>query len=176
MQHLFHSIQTNAEMRTAALTVGALALVVGFSAGWATGAHRRADTAAVPDGELTMATTTATGTMERGMKVYEGLAEAVKVTNQKAGKKVFVAAAGLSAPAWVAVREEINGEPGKILGAQWFDEGDHEGAVDLLRGTRSGGRYHVYLFKDDGDMKFEPREDVPITKNGLLILQPFTAQ
>ncbi|MBP9771628.1 MAG: hypothetical protein KBD16_01755 [Candidatus Pacebacteria bacterium] len=126
------------------------------------------------EGEIMTGTTTATGSIERGIHVYEGVGETIDVVDQKAGNEVYVAGAVLAHSGWVAVREEKDGEGGNILGAAWFDEGTHEGIVPLLRETMPGERYHAFLFFDDGDKIFDMTKDIPITKNGLLVLQPFT--
>ena len=153
-----------------------LCLGIGFIAGRFT-LRDRAEKTLEPlsvEGEIMSGTTTATGTIERGIHVYEGVGETISVLDQKAGNAVAVAAVALSHPGWVAVREEKNGEGGNILGAAWFDEGTQGGTVPLLRGTMPGAQYHAYLLLDDGDKIFDLADDVPITKNGLLILQTFT--
>jgi hypothetical protein len=183
MKHPFYpssSILSNIERKTAIACVACLLL--GFLAGWSFGSYDRAredmTTVETPfdEGDVMTGTTTATGTVERGLRVYEGITETLRLVDQKAGGEVYVAGVALSRPGWVAVREEQGGEGGRILGARWFPEGDHEGSVELLRNTTAGGRYHAYLFLDDGDKEFDPHKDVPITRNGLLILTSFTAQ
>lgn len=162
------------------IIIAVVFLVLGFLAGWFAGA-RRGDTGRdVPTNaslgeEASVATTTTIGSVERGVYVYEGASEALRVADQKAGNSVHVASVALARPGWVAVREEVDGEGGSVLGAQWFPAGENEGTVELLRNTTAGGRYHAFLFLDDGDKRFDMHKDTPITRNGLLILAPFTA-
>jgi hypothetical protein len=179
MKHPFYpSTVVFTEMQKIAILTGVLSFIAGAILGWALAASRRPDTAGIisdEDEQALTATTTSLGSVERGIRVVEATSEKIDVTNQKAGGSVYVAAVALSKPAWVAVREEINGEPGRILGVQLFDVGEHAGEVELLRATLPGARYHVYLLRDNGDLKFDLKDDAPITKDGLLILKPFEA-
>ena len=60
----------------------------------------------------------------------------VVVSNQKAGMSVSVDKLTFSEPAWVTIREEVNGVPRWILGAAWFPAGVQSNlTVDLLRPT-----------------------------------------
>ncbi|HXK39593.1 MAG TPA: hypothetical protein VJ837_02065 [Candidatus Paceibacterota bacterium] len=181
MKHPFYpssSVFTNIERKHIIIAVVLLAL--GFLAGWLAGARREDTGREVPtkaslEEEATVATTTTIGSVERGIYVYEGASEALRVADQKAGNAVYVASVALARPGWVAVREEADGEGGRILGARWFPAGEYEGTVKLLRNTMAGGRYHAFLFLDDGDKRFDMHKDTLITRNGLLILAPFTA-
>jgi hypothetical protein len=181
MKHPFYpSAVVFTEMQKVAIVTGVLSFIAGAVLGWALAANRQSDVAGIvlseEDEEALTATTTSLGTVSRGIRVVQGATdERIEVKDQQAGNSVYVAAVALAEPSWVAVREEIDGEPGRILGAQLFDVGEHSGEVELLRDTRPGARYHVYLLRDDGDLKFDIVDDAPITKDGLLILQPFKA-
>lgn len=172
MKHPFYpSSFVFTELQRVALLTGVLSFLAGTLVGWGI-ALRANRTDIVSNEDVLTPTTTSLGSVSRG--VFAGENESIAVTDQKAGNTVFVASVALSQPGWVAVREEVNGEPGKVLGAQWFAAGSSTGSVSLLRGTRLGGRYHAYLLHDDGDMKLDLAKDLPITEDGLLILRPFT--
>ena len=99
----------------------------------------------------------------------------VSADNQPAGSSAAVAVK-TDSPVWVAVHEDMNGKPGKILGAQLFNAGAHFGKVDLLRGTVVGMKYYAMLHSDDGDRKFDPSKDQPLTSTaGTHITDEFTA-
>ncbi len=177
MKHPFYpSSFVITHVQKVALVTGVLSFIAGGLLGWTIVPRAHPETLGniLSDDEALTATTTSLGSVGRGIAVFQGENEAVRVTDQKAGNKVFVAGVVLSEPAWVAVREEVDGEPGRILGAQWFAAGSSSGAITLLRGTKSGARYHAYLLHDNGDKRFDLTNDVPITENGLLILTPFT--
>lgn len=174
MRPLYPSSVSFTKIQRVAFATGILSFVAGGAVGWAIALRQRPSPTVIPEDETAMiATTTSIGSVQRGIRVYEGTVERIRVTNQKAGKSVYVAAVALSQPGWVAIREEKDGTAGSILGAVWSEAGEHDITVPLLRRTQSGERYHVYLFRDDGDSTFDWREDAPITRNGLLILQSF---
>jgi len=88
--------------------------------------------------------------------------DTVAVTDQMAGLTVMVDLVSLNSPAWVAIHEDNNGEPGNILGAQLFSAGSHEGSVELLRGMLSGQTYYAMIHIENGDHAFDPKIDVPL--------------
>lgn len=94
----------------------------------------------------------------------------ISVTDQSAGDMVYVSQMDLGAPAWVAIRENNDGELGNILGAGWYPEGKSTGTVELLRGTESGAVYYVVLYTDNGDKQFDYRQDTLVTDGGTNIL------
>jgi len=78
----------------------------------------------------------------------------VAADDQPAGSSVNVAVKSDS-EVWVAVHEDVDGKPSRILGAQLFSAGTNLGKVDLLRPTVAGMSYHAMLHSDDGDRKFD---------------------
>ena len=76
---------------------------------------------------------------------------------------------------WVAVHEQTNGKPGRILGAKHFGPGTATVVVPLKRATLSGGTYYVMLHGDDGDISdFTTTRDLPLLgANGLPIMVAF---
>ncbi len=101
----------------------------------------------------------------------------VSVNNQPAGFRVVVGEFVLSQDGWLVVKEDINGVPGNILGAQRYNAGVYNsGIVELLRNTEEGEVYYVSIFSDDGDRKFDLSLDSEVLdKKGEPILASFDA-
>lgn len=102
----------------------------------------------------------------------------LEVQNQGAGKAVMVARATLiSTVSWVAVHEDINGELGSVLGARSVAMGEYSNMyVPLLRGTTAGREYHVGIYTDNGDLKFDRKTDTLLRfDNGEMIGASFVA-
>jgi hypothetical protein len=98
------------------------------------------------------------------------------VDDQVAGKTVLVDMIVFKRPGWVAIHDDLNGTPGRILGARVFDIGTTtEGIVELLRGTEGGKSYFAMLHDDDGKYKqFDPQTDKPLLdKDGKPIMVLF---
>lgn len=104
--------------------------------------------------------------------------DSVTSSDQGAGDKVYVPHVAVSAPTWVAVRENNNGVSGRILGAQRVDAGTHENIlVDLLRPTSSQTMYAVVLYTDNGDGEFDPKADELVLQgDGEPVLSQFVAK
>ena len=107
-----------------------------------------------------------------------GAKNSLVVSDQPAGDTVSVSSLTLENAAWVAVHEDDNGKPGRILGAQLFPAGaTHDGTVELLRGTTEKGIYYAMLHADDGDHAFDAAKDMPINgADGNPVMAKFTAQ
>ncbi len=82
---------------------------------------------------------------------------------QAAGDIVTVSQVILQAPSWVAIHDDVNGTPGRILGAKLFDVGTSTGSVKLLRNTEEGKSYIAVIHADDGNYKnFSAATDKPL--------------
>jgi len=81
------------------------------------------------------------------------------VTDQSAGGVVYVSHLVFAKDAWVAVREDDNGQLGNVLGAHWYPAGEHSGAIELLRNTQPEKKYYVVIYVDNGDKKFDFKKD-----------------
>ncbi|MFO0719060.1 MAG: hypothetical protein U0522_03470 [Candidatus Paceibacterota bacterium] len=105
-------------------------------------------------------------------------AEYIEVADQPAGKSVSIQKAKLSSLGWIAVHENINGELGNVLGARAYATGEHVGVfVPLLRGTTAGQTYHVGIYKENGDGKFDRKIDTLMrAEDGEMIGGSFVAQ
>lgn len=87
----------------------------------------------------------------------------IVVNEQSPGKTVVISQVALLKPGWVAIRDNVNGKPGNILGAKLFDKGKHSGIVELLRPMVIGKKYFAELRSDDGNYKnFDAQKDVAI--------------
>lgn len=108
----------------------------------------------------------------------QGTTDYIEVADQMSGKSVAVKKAKLSSLGWIAVHENINGELGNVLGARAFTTGDHSDVVvPLLRGTVVGQTYHVGIYKENGDGKFDRKTDTLLrSEDGEMIGGSFVAQ
>lgn len=87
----------------------------------------------------------------------------IMVNDQAAGGIVMIAKVSLAQDGWVAIHEQADGKPGRILGAQRFDMGVYSGGqVELLRDTMAGNTYYAMIHIDDGDKIFDPHVDLPV--------------
>jgi len=86
----------------------------------------------------------------------------LNVSNQVAGNKVDISSVTLSVDGWVAIHEDNDGKPSKILGARLFRAGTNKGSVELLRNTLPGKIYYAMLHGENGDGKFDLTSDSPL--------------
>lgn len=101
------------------------------------------------------------------------------IANQAAGMKVSLENVDYpSEEGWIVVHDDIDGEPGRALGAARY----HTGVglmpkeVDLLRATEKGKTYLVIFYAQNGDKEFDLKIDTPMMKDGKLLSATFTAQ
>jgi len=98
----------------------------------------------------------------------------VQANNQKAGTSVVVESATLRDIGWIAVRENINGEMGNVLGAVRKNAGTHTSiAIDLLRKTVPNQAYYVVIYKDNGDGEFQYTQDTLVEVNQQTVYSTF---
>jgi len=102
----------------------------------------------------------------------------ISVVDQVASKTVSIKSVILAHPGWIVIREDRDGQPGNILGAQWLPEGTFDDQfVELLRGMKSQNTYYAVLYNDDGNKLFDYKIDSPLTDNtGNVIMQKFTTK
>lgn len=104
-------------------------------------------------------------------------ANIVAASNQNAGKIVIVNKVVTNTEIWVAVREDISGLMGNILGAKKVGIGTSENiAVELLRPTVLNSKYYVVLYRDNGDGAFDPKVDTLVESDGSVIVSVFRTQ
>lgn len=85
------------------------------------------------------------------------------VSDQAAGDTVEVSQTSFEKKAWLAIREDMNGEMGNVLGAYLYQQGVQSGPVELLRATKPASLYHAVVYIDDGDMVFDLKKDALLT-------------
>jgi hypothetical protein len=105
------------------------------------------------------------------------ISSSLTVNDQKPGSTVEISSLKLVDPSWIAIRDDISGNPGpKVLGARYFATGADNGTVELLRNTVEGKSYFAIIYKDNGDGKFDSKTDpVVADENGTTITVKFTA-
>ncbi len=101
----------------------------------------------------------------------ESLNDSLKVLDQEAGDSVLISEMSLTDNRWVVIHEDMNGEPGNILGARLFTKENTTGEVQLLRGTGEGKLYHAILYivaerERNQDRLFDTDRDLPLVKEG----------
>ncbi|MBX4198226.1 hypothetical protein KW782_02715 [Candidatus Parcubacteria bacterium] len=143
-----------------------IGLVVGLGVYWLFDQDAAMNNGNNPLGEEELATTT--------VSAIEG-DNGLIVEDQGAGRMVNVSELRLKQPGWVAIHDDVNGTPGRILGARVFDTGTSAGAVELLRATETGKSYFAVIHDDDGAFKtFNPATDKPLLDDeGKMILVRF---
>lgn len=100
------------------------------------------------------------------------------VSEQELGSDVLIDEARLSAPGFIAIHEDRDGGPGRIIGATTIlSSGAHENVqVPVNRDTEDGERLYAMLHEDDGDGLFLfPGPDAPMTDDsGKIIVREFS--
>ena len=166
------------EGRGRQFALGTVALIVGFIIGFVVGDRLNNEdiTTGTQTGTQTATSTqtgTQTGTQTLGTGTQTGTGSQVAtgdmltVENQSAGNIVMAATVTAADSSWVAVREEIGGALGNVLGARRVDAGEYvDVAIPLLRSTIAGNVYHVVIYRDNGDKMFDTKLDMPLVDGG----------
>jgi len=158
--------EQNASNTNRLIAVAILAFLIGFGVGFLVFANREAKVDVPTDDiEITDDTTNVDSETESAEEVVEQVTvtgSSVAVSEQNFGLEVALDSVVLDRTSWVVVFEDLNGQPGNILGAQLYDVGEiSNGAVTLTRGTVPDSLYYVKLHGDDGDRQFDFTVDVP---------------
>lgn len=86
------------------------------------------------------------------------------VPNQSTGDKVVVETAKVTKPTWIAIADDVNGAPGRILGARLIQPDAITIEVFLQRPTELGKVYRAVQYDDtNGNGGFEVHIDQPRT-------------
>jgi hypothetical protein len=92
------------------------------------------------------------------------------------GNVVYLNSAQFENPGWVVVKADNSGVPGKVLGETYFTSGINPGKITLSSPMIDGGTYYAVMYSDNGDQKFDPATDQPLTDaNGNVIMKVFHA-
>ena len=158
-------------------------LVVGFLFGWYW--HKSGDENALVESnvnnnatstELVAASSTSTAPVPQNLYNTVSATSSVSVVDQRAGNLVFIQHIDASVPTWVAVRDVTNGAIGNILGAEMITTTTDDLPITLLRSTKAGEQYAVFLYQEDGDGRFDFKKDALVMQNNTPVSAMFTAQ
>jgi len=106
----------------------------------------------------------------------DGNINRVSLLDQYPGNVVYLTSVQLSAPGWVVIHSDKNGQPGDIIGSAYFDKGINPGKITLTKSMIDGQTYYAMIHSDDGDKKFNPAKDLPLKNTvGSIIMQIFHA-
>lgn len=151
------------------------AAIVMFSLGWAAG-FWVGDSGARVVPTNGGAPESSTGQALSGSAISLG-ESALLVRDQAPGLRVDLAMVTIARDGWVVIHEEMDGKPGRILGARRVGAGAGLSvSVELLRPTEEGRVYFAMLHADDGDRAFDHTRDLPLQDaGGNVILMRFIA-
>jgi hypothetical protein len=173
-----------------AATASAIALIVGLIVGfvigwyWYKGVCQKRDLAEIVntdtngDDNMSASSTDQTSNTTVPQNIYGTVSGQASVTvqGQKAGSQVTIGQVETSNPTWIAVREVVNGTVGNILGARLVASTASNVSVNLLRATKAGQTYKIFLYQDDGYKKFNFQKDKLVTSNDIPVGAEFVAQ
>ncbi len=116
-----------------------------------------------------------------GEKIDNGLVAGgdvnrVVVTDQFPGNIVYLSSVQFTKPGFVAIHKDNSGQPGEVIGSQYFDKGINPGRITLTTSTVESGVYYAVMYTDDGDRIFDASKDMPIKDSaGNIIMKIFRA-
>lgn len=153
----------------------AISFVVGVIVGVAGYALVNHNNSAIPVTDPSLASQTDIST-STAMAAVSG--SSVSVSDQSAGNSVSLSNIVLAHDGWVAIHDDVNGVPGRILGAKLFPAGTTAtGSVALLRNTVAGTSYFAVIHASDGDIVFTPKTDkILYDAQNNVVMTKFTAQ
>jgi len=86
----------------------------------------------------------------------------ISVDTQIPGNVILVKKIVMDKAGWIAVHDDQNGQPGRILGANFLSAGTYQNQmISLLRGIADEGSYFVVIHDDNGDRSFDFKLDLP---------------
>ena len=101
------------------------------------------------------------------------------VADQFPGNIVYVNTVQLSKPGFVVIQKDSSGQPGNIIGSQYFDKTTGvPGKINLTESTVNGKTYYATLVNDtNASKKFEVNSDVTVKDSkGSVIMKTFRAR
>ena len=97
------------------------------------------------------------------VKKEEIKSDLISVSRQIPGNVVLVKSLSMPINGWIAVHDDLNGNPGKVLGAYYLPVGSYSHQlVPLLRGLEEGRSYFAVIHGDNGDKSFDFTVDQPL--------------
>lgn len=112
------------------------------------------------------------------VKTISKSAEEFTISTQIPGPVAIVDNLQMKQDGWIAVHDDTNGQPGKILGANYYKIGTYQNAkIPLLRSMEDGQSYILVLHTDNGDGYFDYKIDIPLlSDSGAISSQIFTTE
>jgi len=98
------------------------------------------------------------------------VSETLTVGPQAPGSVVNIDSVEISTDRWLVVHDNLDGQPGNILGARIFSSDQASGHINLLRATESGQSYLVLIYAvaerdEDQSRRFDSSRDLPLIDN-----------
>lgn len=101
------------------------------------------------------------------------------IADQFPGNIVYVNTVQLSNPGFVVIQKENGGQPGNVIGSQYFDKTTGvPGKISLTESTINGKTYYATLVNDtNASKKFELNSDITVKDSkGSVIMKTFRAR
>lgn len=157
-----------------------IGFIIGFGVSWLWNRHHNAEMMQEAI-EMTQNQNSASGTgtspfVMAGSGISTTSAGSITVANQPAGSSVFVSTVTFGSDGgWVAIEDDDNGTPGRILGAAMFGPGSTAGEVPLLRATVADQTYFAVMRANVGNYQlFNMQTDMPLTDtSGNVVMAAF---
>ncbi len=125
-------------------------------------------------GDKAIAPSTTEETMDDSSLATSKESNRIVVTDQFPGNIVYISSVQLANPGFVVIHADKNGQPGDIIGYQYFDKGINPGKITLTKSTMEGSTYYAMLHLDNGDKKFDIAKDLPVKNSaGNIIMKVF---
>lgn len=137
--------------RTIQITLLVVGLIVGFGLGFLVFDGDDNPTNPDQDTEIENGESESNSETEGGSTINTSNNSSVTVSDQAAGSTVLIDTLSLEQDGWVAIYTDMDGQPGSIIGAQYYPAGEHQNIpVSLQLGTTAGNTYYAVLHADDG--------------------------
>jgi hypothetical protein len=92
-------------------------------------------------------------------QLLPGTSNLINISDQEAGSSVVVDLVVFEKPGFIAVHEDNNGQPGKIVGTSFLVDAGTKQDVVIRAPVAAGKTYYAMLHLDDGDKKFDATKD-----------------
>jgi len=112
--------------------------------------------------ELDLSGVASSTSLEEDVSPLSVKSSLIRLDDQNPGKRVVISQVVLQKPAWVAIHEDVDGQPGNVLGARLFDRGTNSGIIELLRDTEVNKKYYAVVHNWSGvKAPFNVKIDLP---------------
>lgn len=162
------------------IVIFVIALLIGFGVGFLVFADRGQVEDLLKNAEQEA------GDLSLQNKVGDSASTLSVPAEQLPGTQVAISKVTLSTNGWLVVYNDLNGQPGSILGARYYPAGTYENITfNLQVGTTADNTYYVLLHNDDGKVvnstygtyEFDHTKDLALTDStGRKIQNSFTTK